>query len=231
MLRTRPGMADRRCSVIHRATANTAAAVRLNEHAFYPALVDHARAGQARRYVQYQHQAEQDHAHDQGRAAGRCRTAECPGEQRQKDWREVHHQQRQAYRNARHRRVDAEALHRDQQAQHQLPAPGLAAQTQRVALPQHQGYEHQESHPGAAENRQQQTSLMIEGDACGDMVAGEGAGQGGEDQRGDMPGERGGRHGEAKHPYKARSRQKAARVGHSGPCKQGGESEHHARQP
>ncbi|MOA26578.1 hypothetical protein D3C78_1473820 [compost metagenome] len=103
-----------------------------------------AAVGQACRHVQRQYQAAQDQAHEQhGAASGACST-QRPGEQCQQHREGVAHQQRQGHRNARHRRVQAQALGGDQQAEQQLPLPGASGQAQRLALPQQQAGQYQQ---------------------------------------------------------------------------------------
>ena len=73
-------------------------------------------------HVQCQRQPDQDHRHrDQGRALGPA-AVDHARRQRGPDRVAVEHQQRQPHRQARHRGIQAHALHADQQADHQHEA-------------------------------------------------------------------------------------------------------------
>lgn len=140
---------------------------------WHPVRVGRTAVGQACRHIQRQHQAAQDQAHEQhGAARGAC-AAQRPGEQRQQHREGVAHQQRQSHWNTRHRRVQAQALGGNQQAEQQLPPARTSGQGQGLALPQQQPGQYQEGDARAAEDGQQHAGAVIEGDARGDVVAGE----------------------------------------------------------
>ena len=77
--------------MIHSAQANTNAAQKARDQgdAEQPLRAEGGVGGEAARYVQHEDQAQQNQAHQQGRACGGAWAAECPGEQGQQDREDV----------------------------------------------------------------------------------------------------------------------------------------------
>src|SRR5690606_29104147 len=148
-----------------------------------PLMID-GRAAEQLRDVQRQDQAEEDQPHQPQGAARRRRAAQQPGEQGQQDGEHVGHQQGQRHRDTRHGRVQAQALHGDQQPEQQLPATAARRQPPGLALHQQQGGQYQEGQPGAEQDGQHDPGSTVEGQSRGDVVGSKDAGQTGQDQYG-----------------------------------------------
>ena len=132
--------------------------------------------------VERQRQADEREQHRRERAPARPLSSERPGEQHVEHRRGLEHEQRQRRRDARHRRVQAIALRRDEQAGDERAAAQLARNGKRNVLQAHHDEEQQRGERRAHAHRRRHARAMIEGDARAEMVRGEGAGDAEQDQ-------------------------------------------------
>jgi hypothetical protein len=135
-----------------------------------PPLAGRAQARCRAQHIQRQRQARQDDRHgDQHGPLGPL-AVHHPGPQRRPDRVGVEGQQRQRHRQARHGRIQAQALHADQQAderQHALVARG---ECHAHTLRRQDGHDHQRGDGAAEHDGGGHVGPVVEGNARGHMV-------------------------------------------------------------
>ncbi len=141
------------------------------------------------RNIEHYHQTDQNRRHDQRRAQRRPRPAQRPGQQRQLNGKGIHQQQGHDHGDARHRRIETQALDGHHQASQQLPATGTGRKGDALALPEKQHHQHGERRCRAHQHGQQQAGALVESQACRYVIAGEQGRDSDQDGNGEMAGQ------------------------------------------